>query len=305
MYQFFCNLLSWFMTSFLACFMPSLSRIFRSKSRRNGFTLVELLVVIAIIGVLIALLLPAVQAAREAARRMQCTNHLKQIGIGIHNFHDSRGGLPSATLEGAPKTNDGTSGRLAFFGLLYPYMEQTSLYDVVSDGDPNVTGGTGCDRIFHGTWWYSLSPEQRNSFGSVSYMHCPSRRSGSIVNNSPVTTSSATYHPGPLSDYAIPMCGSDGWSTGASGAYGAWWDNWLKDEYAYRFSSPFRVPITTWSASLWRLLSWEPRDTFAYWSPMFLLLLIVMFLIHVWANVKTLAMPDEGKKTVPILAQEL
>ena len=70
-----------------------------AKDRRAGFTLVELLVVIAIIGTLVALLLPAVQTARESARRMQCGNHLRQIGLAVHNFHDSRQRLPSSRFD--------------------------------------------------------------------------------------------------------------------------------------------------------------------------------------------------------------
>lgn len=85
----------------------------------RGFTLVELLVVIAIIGILIALLLPAVQAAREAARRMQCTNHLKQLALALHDYHDSHKTFPSGAL---------VSNGLSWNVLILPYIEQSALY---------------------------------------------------------------------------------------------------------------------------------------------------------------------------------
>lgn len=91
------------------------------QERRQAFTLVELLVVIAIIGVLVALLLPAVQSAREAARRMQCANNVRQISLAVHNYHDSHKYLPPAS------TNASLSGSSAFAAIL-PYIEQANLY---------------------------------------------------------------------------------------------------------------------------------------------------------------------------------
>ncbi len=99
-----------------------MSRFISSRSRRSGFTLVELLVVIAIIGILVGLLLPAVQAAREAARRMQCSNNLKQLGLALHNYESSNKRMPSGR---AP-----TSG-ISTFGALLPYMEQTNAYQLI------------------------------------------------------------------------------------------------------------------------------------------------------------------------------
>ncbi len=108
------------------------------KTRRYekaGFTLVELLVVIAIIGVLVGLLLPAVQAAREAARRMQCSNNLKQTGLAIHNHESALGYIPAYARDIAPGDYPSPAnpyGVTATYGTLFqilPYLEQTSIYE--------------------------------------------------------------------------------------------------------------------------------------------------------------------------------
>ncbi len=116
------------------------------SSRQYGFTLVELLVVIAIIGILVALLLPAVQAAREAARRSECGNNLKQIGLALHNHHDTYKVLPPG--GSGPSTNAATgptapfTGNIGWLVYILPFMEQSSLYDKFNfaanfDASPN------------------------------------------------------------------------------------------------------------------------------------------------------------------------
>jgi prepilin-type N-terminal cleavage/methylation domain-containing protein len=100
---------------------------------RRGFTLVELLVVIAIIGILVALLLPAVQAAREAARRMQCGNNLKQIGLAAHNFNTAFNRLPPGYLGPVPANeNIGNDQCVGVLALLLPYLEQQAVYDQIT-----------------------------------------------------------------------------------------------------------------------------------------------------------------------------
>jgi prepilin-type N-terminal cleavage/methylation domain-containing protein/prepilin-type processing-associated H-X9-DG protein len=110
----------------------------RRRSTARGFTLIELLVVIAIIAVLIALLLPAVQSAREAARRAQCVNNLKQIGLGLANYESSNGAFPPAaiTYQVSPQDCSQAIRGYSSFQLIMPYMEQTNIYNSINHSIP-------------------------------------------------------------------------------------------------------------------------------------------------------------------------
>lgn len=142
-----------------------------------GFTLVELLVVIAIIGILVALLLPAIQAAREAARRTQCVNHGKQIGLAAHNYHSTYKVFPPGVLNNCQLAQSNYQGGVKNtpgWALLLPYLEQQALYDAL---DFRFAFG----RAYHDTSGGQaavMSPEVNAShlFTRVGFLECPSAR---------------------------------------------------------------------------------------------------------------------------------
>ena len=149
-----------------------------SGRRGRGFTLIELLVVIAIIAVLIALLLPAVQAAREAARRMQCVNNLKQIGIAMHNYHDALGSLP-------PGAKGAQWGTWVLFTL--PWVEQGSLYNCWNFVGNSRIASTSTLFSFQGDGNYTVTVTRVNSH------YCPS--DGGNLNLATVISVLGGLHP--------------------------------------------------------------------------------------------------------------
>jgi prepilin-type N-terminal cleavage/methylation domain-containing protein/prepilin-type processing-associated H-X9-DG protein len=189
--------------------------------RRRGFTLIELLVVIAIIAVLIALLLPAVQAAREAARRSQCVNNLKQLGLGIANYESAIGKLPIGSINRDPAACADTnySPYYNLFVLTLPFMEQTATYNAI-----NFLSRSGYNSVLNVTAYR----------GKIATFICPSDQP-----NNPLNPDAGQF-PTPQLSYAFntgvgdcmnftlnspTMCGS----VAPDGPFGKNWDYGLSE----------------------------------------------------------------------------
>lgn len=139
----------------------------KKSFQRSAFTLVELLVVIAIIGILVGLLLPAVQAAREAARRMQCSNNLKQMGLALHNYESASKRFPPSAVIDFSVTSTANNGSWGVHGRILPFLEQGNLYNEV-----DLTSA----------WDNQLSIDQLK----LAVYSCPSDAKGDIVRDTGV-----------------------------------------------------------------------------------------------------------------------
>jgi prepilin-type N-terminal cleavage/methylation domain-containing protein/prepilin-type processing-associated H-X9-DG protein len=167
---------------------------------RSGFTLVELLVVIAIIGILVALLLPAVQAAREAARRTQCNNNLKQIAIGYHNYHDVYNAFPLSIGWGRNGSGADNADPAAYRGYsdkvpLLPFVERKPEYDRAWMWGADHQPGTGIPSGAYDAWW---GGNPQSFSGRLPVFNCPSNPNelnGGIANHTYSVNHGTSHNP--------------------------------------------------------------------------------------------------------------
>ncbi|HBT76439.1 MAG TPA: hypothetical protein DEB39_05835 [Planctomycetaceae bacterium] len=247
--------------------------------------------VIAIIGTLVALLLPAVQAAREAARRMQCSNHLKQIGTGVHNFHDAQKGLPPLHI--------GPFSRVTFWFLILPHIEQQAAYNLIEGVNANRGLGLNLESDYN-----SSTPNYRANIPGATHEEreeyirplakipiyvCPSRRAatgqmtnsgwnGSNNGDCNVSGETATkWAWGPASDYAVATMTKSSNPNNANDVYNEGSDSLCNTLNAGSLSAiatqlpyelgPFRVGNqATWSGVDEDLKNWSPRDDMSWWA---------------------------------------
>lgn len=233
-----------------------------SKRRRHGFTLIELLTVIVTFAMILAMLLPTVQMARETARKIQCVEHQQTIIKAIHEFHDCQTGLPPSMI--------GFNRRLSFWGILYPYVGQSAIYEKAMETyDIDGSGRTGINRFYNHSWWSALEEHERKAFGSVFLYHCPARRSVPAYVRSDIRPHES-YMPGPQNDYAIiGLHRYDAWPLIWDFGYSHW--SWAA---SYQIG-PFRCALTdkpidndheTIFITQNAIISdWSPRDTIDSW----------------------------------------